>query len=145
MNLRTFPFAMLAMLSSPAPTAAAQPEVRRPYIVQLADKPAGEGFRADHCNRKLIGARYFNQGFLASGLALHWTDFASPRDSVGGPTGHGGHGTHTAGTAGGNGGVPASVGGAPMGEVSGMAPRARIAMYKVCWTFAYPDAPDGAG
>jgi subtilisin family serine protease len=105
----------------------------------------GEGFGPGHCNRKLIGARYFNQGFLNSGLTLHWTDFVSPRDSVGGPTGHGGHGTHTSSTAGGNGGVAANVDGVPMGEVSGMAPRARIAMYKVCWTYDSPDAADGTG
>src|SRR5204862_2894773 len=62
----------------------------------------GEGFTAAQCNNKLIGARYFNAGFLASGLPKHWTEFYSPRDSVGGPTGHGGHGSHTSSTAGGN-------------------------------------------
>jgi hypothetical protein len=105
----------------------------------------GEGFSAGHCNRKLIGARYFNQGFLATGLALHWTDFVSPRDSLGGAEGHGGHGTHTSSTAGGNGGVAANLGGVAVGEVSGMAPRARLAMYKVCWTYDSPDAADGSG
>jgi len=105
----------------------------------------GEGFSADHCNNKLIGARYFNKTFKLSGRTQHWTDFTSPRDSVNGPSGHGGHGTHTASTAGGNGGVAASINGLSMNKVSGIAPHARIAAYKVCWTFIDPTNPDGSG
>ncbi|PMQ17213.1 S8 family peptidase [Janthinobacterium sp. AD80] len=92
----------------------------------------GEGFSADNCNNKLIGARYYR----ASSAALHWTEFRSPRDSVAGLTGHGGHGTHTASTAGGNNGAQATSNGVSLGKASGMAPRARIAAYKVCWTAA---------
>ncbi|TFW16878.1 S8 family peptidase [Duganella callida] len=103
----------------------------------------GEGFTVADCNNKLIGARYFNTGFKAQGLVQHWTDFTSPRDSIGGTLGHGGHGTHTSSTAGGNNNVPAQLSGIPMGNVSGMAPRARIAMYKVCWS--YNDASDPTG
>jgi subtilisin family serine protease len=105
----------------------------------------GEGFTADHCNNKLIGARYFNAGFRAGGRVQHWSDFVSPRDSVDGPSGHGGHGTHTASTAGGNNGVAASVNGVAMGKASGIAPHARVAAYKVCWTFIDPTNPDGSG
>ncbi|MDB5745521.1 MAG: peptidase and in kexin sedolisin [Massilia sp.] len=105
----------------------------------------GEGFTAEHCNNKLIGARFFNRTFKLSGRTQHWSDFTSPRDSVDGPSGHGGHGTHTASTAGGNGGVPATMNGLPMGKVSGIAPHARIAAYKVCWTFIDPTNPDGSG
>ena len=92
----------------------------------------GEGFSAENCNNKLIGARYYR----AATSALHWTEFLSPRDSVAGPTGHGGHGTHTASTAGGNNGALATSNGVSLGKASGMAPRARIAAYKVCWTAA---------
>ena len=92
----------------------------------------GEGFSAENCNNKLIGARYYR----VATSALHWTEFFSPRDSVAGLTGHGGHGTHTASTAGGNNGAIAYSGGVSLGKVSGMAPRARIAAYKVCWTAA---------
>ncbi|WP_165390891.1 S8 family peptidase [Pseudoduganella lutea] len=100
---------------------------------------AGEGFAATHCNNKLIGARYFNAGFYASGSAMHWTEFRSPRDSLAGPAGMGGHGTHTSSTAAGNGGVPAvAAHGDLLGARSGIAPRARLAMYKVCWSFAPP-------
>ena len=105
----------------------------------------GEGFTTDHCNNKLIGARYFNKTFKLSGRAQHWSDFTSPRDSVGGANGKGGHGTHTATTAGGNGGVAASVNGIAMGKLSGIAPHARIASYKVCWTYVDPANPDGSG
>lgn len=91
---------------------------------------AGEGFGESNCNNKLIGARYFK----AATQSLHWTEFLSARDSVAGPVGKGGHGTHTASTAGGNANVKVINDGLQLGIVSGVAPRARIAAYKVCWT-----------
>ncbi|MFA9218333.1 MAG: S8 family serine peptidase, partial [Sphingomonadaceae bacterium] len=96
----------------------------------------GEGFSADQCNNKLIGARFFDAGFLASGENIHWSEFRSPRDSLYRPAGEGGHGTHTASTAAGNDQVPAlASNGDLLGLRSGIAPRARLAMYKICWTF----------
>ena len=107
---------------------------------------AGPGIvPATHCNNKLIGAQFFNAGFVASGSVQHWTEFTSARDSVGGATGHGGHGSHTSSTAGGNSGAPVTIAGVDMGTASGMAPRARIAAYKVCWTFVNAAATDGTG
>ncbi len=107
----------------------------------------GAGFNtAKHCNNKLIGAQFFNAGFKSSGRVLHWTDFAdSPRDSLGGAFGHGGHGTHVASTAGGNQNNPVTIGSSAFGGASGMAPRARLSTYKVCWTFVDPTATDGTG
>ncbi|MGH3072988.1 MAG: S8 family serine peptidase [Gaiellaceae bacterium] len=90
----------------------------------------GEDFQADECGQKLIGAQYFNAGFGVDGIAER--DFLSPRD-------YNGHGSHTASTAGGNADVPATGAAALFGTISGMAPRARIAAYKVCWE----DAGDG--
>ena len=112
---------------------------------------AGEGFTpALHCNNKLIGARFFNAGFLVNRPltgtgSKHWTEFYSPRDSVAGPTGHGGHGSHTSSTAGGNANAPTSISGLNLGPASGVAPRARIASYKVCYTAVDPTATDGTG
>lgn len=85
---------------------------------------AGEGWSEDDCNNKLIGARWYADGFLAA-RTLVPGEFLSPRDSDG-------HGTHTATTAGGN-EVTASLAGTPLARISGMAPRARIAVYKACW------------
>jgi subtilisin family serine protease len=92
----------------------------------------GEGFSVTNCNNKLIGARFYRD----PDQALHWTEFNSPRDSVAGAEGHGGHGSHTSSTAAGNNNTSAVTGGIDLGRVSGMAPRARIAAYKVCWTDA---------
>jgi subtilisin family serine protease len=104
----------------------------------------GEGFTTASCNNKLIGAQYFDSTFKSlPQYTTHWSEFRSPRDSIGGNLGHGGHGTHTSSTAAGNAGVESIVSGVNLGPVSGMAPRARIAMYKVCWT--YNDATDPTG
>jgi Subtilase family/Fibronectin type-III domain/Peptidase inhibitor I9/PA domain len=84
----------------------------------------GEEFNASHCNQKLIGAQYFYAGFGLGDIAER--DFVSPRD-------YNGHGSHTSSTAAGNNGVQATGDAADFGAISGMAPRARVAMYKVCW------------
>ncbi len=82
------------------------------------------------CNNKLIGAQFFNASAIASnaGVSFASGEHESPRDFDG-------HGSHVASTAGGN-AVPASVLGASAGTAKGMAPRARIASYKACWSFA---------
>lgn len=88
---------------------------------QTAD---AEMFPADSCNDKLIGAKYFVNGFGSTRLADD--ESLSPYDA-------GGHGTHTASTAAGNHGVTATVDGIERGEISGMAPGAHVAAYKACW------------
>jgi subtilisin family serine protease len=87
----------------------------------------GAEFPATACNNKLIGARYFVEGFGTD--RLHAKEFLSPRDANG-------HGSHTASTAAGNYGVSPVIGGYDLGipMISGVAPRAYVAMYKVCWT-----------
>lgn len=95
----------------------------------------GEAFNASMCNQKVIGARYFNGGWGGNAgvdAALPW-EFVSPRDFSG-------HGSHTASTAAGNADVPIQGAGAGIGKISGMAPRARISVYKVCWETQDPDA-----
>ncbi|WP_127125198.1 S8 family peptidase [Georgenia sp. SYP-B2076] len=81
-------------------------------------------FSADDCTNKLVGARYYVDGFGADNIA----DFESLS-----PLDVDGHGTHTASTAAGNHGVAATIDGAPAGRISGMAPAAHVAAYKVCW------------
>ena len=88
----------------------------------------GERFNASDCNQKLIGAQFFNEGYggAAGVKAVLPYEFISPRDFDG-------HGTHTASTAGGNQNVKTTGQAEFYGSVSGIAPRARIAAYKVCW------------
>ena len=78
------------------------------------------------CNNKLIGARYYVDGFGRANLATG--SFISPRDDDG-------HGTHTASIAAGNYGVKPKIGNNDFGVdiISGVAPRAYVAAYKVCW------------
>jgi subtilisin family serine protease len=89
----------------------------------------GEAFNGSDCNQKLIGARFYNAGFGGNaGIDADLPfEFNSPRD-------HNGHGTHTASTAGGNAGVAATGPAAIFGSINGIAPRARIAAYKACWS-----------
>lgn len=89
----------------------------------------GEQFNADDCNTKIIGARYFIDDASIGALpGAEHGEYQSPRDGEG-------HGSHTASTAAGNTNVPADVAGAALGEISGVAPAAKIAAYKVCWEF----------
>ena len=90
----------------------------------------GPGFTAAMCNNKLIGARYYIDGFNADNGTLTTFEYVSPRDG-------GGHGSHTASTAAGNADIAASINGVPAGNISGIAPRARVAVYKVCWTATF--------
>jgi subtilisin family serine protease len=97
--------------------------------VDKCDEGQGTPQQQITCNNKVIGARYYN----SSGFG-DWTgEFPSPRD-------HDGHGTHTATTAAGGHDVPAVINGKPVGRVSGLAPAARIAVYKALWRQA-----DGEG
>ncbi|KAK4487575.1 hypothetical protein RD792_005777, partial [Penstemon davidsonii] len=81
------------------------------------------------CNRKLIGAKYFYEGYVKATGHTNVT-IKSPRD-------YHGHGTHTLSTAGGN-----FVPGANVlekhininGTTKGGSPKARVAAYKACWS-----------
>ena len=86
------------------------------------------GITAASCNNKLIGIR----SYAPANLTIAAADFPSGRDAT--AEGSGGHGSHTLSTAGGNAGVPVTINGIDLGFLSGMAPRARLAMYKVCFT-----------
>ena len=95
---------------------------------------AGVQFAADDCSTKIIGARYFVDNFGTSAIGGPSTgEYLSPRDGAS-------HGSHTASTAVGNHAVEARVGGKDSGEISGVAPAAKVAAYKVCWS-----GPDPVG
>lgn len=84
----------------------------------------GERFPASACNHKLIGARYYAEGFRQL-YDMDANEFMSARDADG-------HGTHIASVAAGQ-PVMASLGGSEAARIAGIAPRARIAAYKACW------------
>ncbi len=86
------------------------------------------------CSTKIIGARYYGDSYLTTvpRSELADTEQLSARDGDG-------HGTHTASTAVGNVVKNVSTEGRDFGTVSGMAPGARVAAYKVCWEAANPD------
>ncbi|XP_058107526.1 CO(2)-response secreted protease-like [Magnolia sinica] len=82
----------------------------------------GSDFKKSDCNRKLIGARYYNSQV---GQAQYKKPVGSPRDAVG-------HGTHTASTAVGAPVHNASYYGLAQGVARGGAPASRLAVYQAC-------------
>lgn len=91
----------------------------------------GVRFTAKNCNKKIIGARFFSKGHEAGsagpiGGINETVEFMSPRDADG-------HGTHTASTAAGRYAFRASMEGYAFGIAKGVAPKSRLAVYKVCW------------
>ncbi|XP_004292430.1 PREDICTED: subtilisin-like protease-like [Fragaria vesca subsp. vesca] len=89
----------------------------------------GEKFNHSHCNRKIIGARWYIKGYEAEFGKINTSDgfeFLSPRDASG-------HGTHTSSTAAGGYIENASFRGLASGLARGGAPSSWLAIYKVCW------------
>ena len=95
----------------------------------IADK-----WNAGDCNTKIISARYYGDSFLSGIPEEDLSEFeqVSPRDGAG-------HGSHTASTAAGAAVDKVVTEGRKFGTVTGMAPAARLAVYKVCWEAADPD------
>ncbi|TDZ23634.1 Subtilisin-like protease SBT1.7 [Colletotrichum orbiculare MAFF 240422] len=98
-------------------------------IIGIID--TGEQWTVENCNKKLIGARYFDKGFAAaSGITSDsyalWQDTKSARDNHG-------HGTHVSSTAAGSEVAGAGFFGQATGTARGMAKNARLAMYKMCF------------
>ncbi|RZC86700.1 hypothetical protein C5167_030052 [Papaver somniferum] len=89
---------------------------------------SGPDFPSTSCNKKIIGARVYYKGIEEKlRRRLNQTkDSKSPRDTNG-------HGTHTASTAAGSVVKNAGLFEYGVGEAKGMATKARIASYKICW------------
>ncbi|GJP58712.1 hypothetical protein CLOP_g3304 [Closterium sp. NIES-67] len=88
------------------------------------------------CNTKLIGAQWFVDGLLSeqdpndTNSQIDWlNESKSPRDRTG-------HGTWCAGAAAGNRNVPIMRGSQSLGNATGAAPRAHLAIYKALWNTA---------
>ena len=86
------------------------------------------------CNNKVIGARYFDAAGLST---VNPGEFTSPRD-------YDGHGSHTASTAAGD-PVQATINGSDAGPLEGMAPAARLSIYKVLYENAANTQASGSG
>ncbi|KAF0891579.1 hypothetical protein E2562_010571 [Oryza meyeriana var. granulata] len=84
---------------------------------------AGQGFRSNQCNRKIIGARWYDKHLAPKYLE---GEYRSARDANG-------HGTHVASTVAGALVPNVSFHGLAAGYARGAAPRARLAVYKACW------------
>ncbi|EEF36839.1 Xylem serine proteinase 1 precursor, putative [Ricinus communis] len=89
----------------------------------------GHDFKKSNCNRKLIGARYYDT--ILRTYKNNKTHVAkpngSPRDDIG-------HGTHTASIAGGAEVANVSYYGLARGTARGGSPSSRLAIYKACTT-----------
>ena len=91
----------------------------------------GEGWTVEDCTRKVVGARWFVDGFGPD--RVRSSESMSALDVLG-------HGTQVASVAAGNAGVSVRVDDRDAGHFGGIAPQARIAAYKACW-----GAPDPSG
>ncbi|MCL8024172.1 S8 family serine peptidase [Nocardioides bruguierae] len=85
------------------------------------------------CTGKVVAGHSFVEGFGADRVSASAS--LSPLDTDG-------HGTQVASIAAGNSGVTVRAGGDSLGSFSGVAPQARVAVYKACWTAPDP-ADDG--
>jgi minor extracellular serine protease Vpr len=95
------------------------------------DCVGGADWDTGGCDAKLVGARWFVDGFGADNVRA--ASSLSPRDDDG-------HGTQMASIAAGNAGVSVRVDDQRLGSYGGIAPQARLAVYKACWM-----APDPSG
>ncbi|MBA2694333.1 MAG: cell wall-binding repeat-containing protein, partial [Actinobacteria bacterium] len=88
------------------------------------------GWPARACTAKIVSARYFVQGLRSAGAELARYESVSPLDVNG-------HGSHVSSTAAGRQTSAKGFDGRSA-SISGMAPMAHVAAYKVCWETVNP-------
>jgi subtilisin family serine protease len=88
----------------------------------------GAGFDGTLCNSKVVSARYFADSFLQ----VVKPENRAPQELIS-PVDVGSHGTHTATTAAGNADIEQVLDGVSFGKGSGVAPAAKVSVYKICW------------
>lgn len=108
------------------PSFSSHPEPYGPLPKYRGKCEVDSDTKRSFCNGKIIGAQHFAKAAIAAGAFNPSVDFASPLDGDG-------HGSHTAAIAAGNNGIPVRMHGHEFGKASGMAPRARIAVYKALY------------
>ena len=94
----------------------------------------GADFDGSACNSKVLAAHYFADDFTT----YVKPENRSPLEKLS-PVDVASHGTHTASTAAGNANVETFVDGRSFGLTSGMAPAAKLSIYKVCWEDTDPN------
>lgn len=118
------PAGTIAMLKSDGDTFAGECE---------KGQGTGAAFDGSACNSKVLSARYFADDFLRTTPPEN----RAPEELIS-PVDVGSHGTHTASTAAGNANVRATLGAVDMGITGGVAPAAKLSIYKVCWADKNP-------
>lgn len=117
-------------LDPDSPLFAASPRLGRAPSDPAPDCDADPDWGPGWCTEKVVAGAWFVEGFgtdrLASSARL------SPLDDTG-------HGTQVASIAAGNADVAVRLRGEEVGRYSGIAPQARLAVYKACWTAPDPD------
>ncbi|WP_323961871.1 S8 family serine peptidase [Arthrobacter sp. JZ12] len=129
----------------------AKPRVGEPYLTGdgkiamlkadgstfIGECQAGEGFTGEECNSKVLAAQYFAEDFIEFVPEAN----RAPEELLS-PVDVDSHGTHTASTAAGNSKVTQTVDGRDFGKSSGVAPAAKLSIYKTCWA---DDDPNTGG
>ena len=100
----------------------------------IGECQTGQDFDGSACNSKVLSAHYFAEDFLAYVPPAN----RAPQELLS-PVDVDSHGTHTGSTAVGNPGVETFVDGRSFGLTSGVAPAAKLSVYKVCWEDTDPN------
>ena len=100
----------------------------------IGECQTGQDFDGSACNSKVLSAHYFAEDFLAYVPPAN----RAPQELLS-PVDVDSHGTHTGSTAVGNANVETFVDGRSFGLTSGIAPAAKLSVYKVCWEDTDPN------